>query len=362
MEKNKGKIRAIIIGILLLCVIAVVAIIIWYKSSLTGVGNREDVVNVDIPLGSYANDIANILKEDNLIKSKIAFKIYLKLNNVKTFQAGSYKIDKGMAVPEIVEVLQTGKVLKEAEVKITFIEGKPFTYIAKQIAENTNNTEEDVYNTLKDEEYLDSLIDKYWFITDEIKNEKIYYPLEGYLFPDTYEFEEKTVTVKEIFEKLLDQMGKVLDNYKEELQANKYTVHEILSMASIIENEGLLDNDRKDIASVLYNRLKRNESLGCDATTYYGLKIELGSRELYQRELDAENSYNTRGPNMNGKLPVGPICAPGKESIEAAIHPNNTDYLFYVTDKNGKAYFTKTSSEHQKTINTLKANNMWAEF
>lgn len=360
-EKKKGKIKIIIVGILAIIFVLAISAILWYNISLSGTGTAEDEVTIEIAMGSGTNKIANVLKENDLIKSSAAFKLYTKLNNVDSFQAGKYSLTKNMTVAEIVEALQTGKVFKDTDIKITFIEGKSMTYIAKQIANNTKNSEEDVFALLKDEEYLDSLIDEYWFITDEIKNKDIYYPLEGYLFPNTYSFDEDA-TVKDIFKTMLDQMEKVLDEYKTEIQESKYTVHEILSIASVIENEGLFDKDKKNISSVIYNRLKAGMSLGCDATTYYAFRIELGSRDLYKSEINKYNAYNTRGPNMSGKLPVGPICMISKVSLDAAIHPETTDYLFYVTDKDGNAYFTKTSSEHQAMINKLKSEGKWAQF
>lgn len=360
-EKKNGNIKIIVIGVIILLFILAISTIVWYNISLSGTGTADEKVTVEIAMGSGVNKIANILQENDLIKSSAAFKLYTKLNNVNSFQAGKYTLTKNMTVPEIVQALQTGKVFKDSDIKITFIEGKSMTYIAKQIANNTKNTEEDVFALLKDEEYIDSLIDEYWFITDEIKNKDIYYPLEGYLFPNTYSFDEDA-TVKDIFKTMLDQMGKVLDSYKSEIQDSKYTVHEILSIASVIENEGLFDKDKRNISSVIYNRLKTGMSLGCDATTYYAFKIELGSRDLYKSEINKYNAYNTRGPNMAGKLPVGPICMISKVSLDAAIHPETTDYLFYVTDKDGNAYFTKTNAEHQAMINKLKADGKWAQF
>ena len=178
------------------------------------------------------------------------------------------------------------------------------TYIAQEIANSTNNTEADVFALLENEEYINSLIEEYWFLTDEIKDENIYYPLEGYLFPDTYSFESEDVTVEEIFKTLLDQMGKVLEPYREDIENSGYTVHELLTIASIAETEAIYDKDRKDVTSVIYNRLAQGMSIGSDVTTYYAFKIELGSRDLYKSEINTYNPYNTRGPGMEGKLPV----------------------------------------------------------
>ncbi len=303
-EKKGGILKKIIIGLIILVVVVAISLISWYNICLSGTGTIEDSVDIEIELGSSTTKIANILKENDMIRSELAFRIYVKLNNVTTFQAGSYTLTKDMTVEDIIKTLQTGKVYKDNQISITFVEGKTFTYVAEQIANNTNNTEEDVYALLEDEEYIDSLIDKYWFITDEIKDDDIYYSLEGYLFPDTYLFEDEDVSVEEIFETLLDQMEKVLEEYREDIENSVYTVHEILTVASIIENEAIFDDDRKDVSSVIYNRLDSNMSIGSDVTTYYAFQIELGSRDLYKSEINTYNAYNTRGPNMEGKLPV----------------------------------------------------------
>ena len=317
---------------------------------------------VQIPLGSGSSQIAKILKENNLIKSELVFKIYVKINKITNFQAGTYYLKESMDLKEITEMLQTGIMHDPNQITITYLEGKPMWYLVSTIADKTNNTEEDVYAVLANEEYIDSLIQKYWFLTDEIKNEDIYYPLEGYLFPDTYSIANKDTTVEEIFEKMLDKMDEVLEEYKEEIEASDYTIHEILTLASIVETEGLNNTDRKNVASVFYNRLNLGMSLGSDVTTYYAIKVDMGDRDLYQNEIDAYNPYNTRGPNMEGKLPVGPIASVGKESIEAAIEPNDTDYLFFVADKNGKLYFTTTNEEHVQVINELQNSGQWYEY
>lgn len=333
-----------------------------YKILTMPVSKNIEEKEVQIPLGSGSSQIAKILKENNLIKSELVFKIYVKINKITNFQAGTYYLKESMALKEITEMLQTGIMHDPNQITITYLEGKPMWYLASTIADKTNNTEEDVYAVLANEEYIDSLIQKYWFLTDEIKNEDIYYPLEGYLFPDTYSIANKDTTVEEIFEKMLDKMDEVLEEYKEEIEASDYTIHEILTLASIVETEGLNNTDRKNVASVFYNRLNLGMSLGSDVTTYYAIKVDMGDRDLYQNEIDAYNPYNTRGPNMEGKLPVGPIASVGKESIEAAIEPNDTDYLFFVADKNGKLYFTTTNEEHVQVINELQNSGQWYEY
>lgn len=357
------KVILIILVILVLIILAIVSAFAWYSISINPV-NKDDNTSyeIEIPMGSGSSSIAKRLKDEGLIKSELAFKIYVKLNKVSKFQAGTYNLSKDLSVEEITEVLKTGKLSSKDVVTITFVEGKNMRWVASKIAEETNNTEQDVYSLLENEEYINSLINKYWFITDEIKNKDIYYSLEGYLYPDTYEFENKDIKVEKIIETLLNQMDKKLSIYKEDIEKSKHSVHEILSMASIIENEAVFDKDRKDVSSVIYNRLKINMPIQSDVTTYYALKIEMGSRDLYASDINRANPYNTRGPNMNGKLPVGPISMASLASIEAAIKPNETSYIFFVADKNGKVYFTRTNEEHEQKVNELKNSGLWIQF
>ena len=214
---------------------------------------------------------------------------------------------------------------------------------------------------LNDKSYLDTLIKDYWFLTDAIKNKDIYYSLEGYLYPDTYEF-YSTASVDDIFRKMLNNMQKKLDKYKNEIESSKYSIHEMLTLASIIELEAGNANDRKGVAGVFYNRLKAGWSLGSDVTTYYAEKIDNWSRDLYKSELSKCNKYNTRSSCMAGKLPVSPICNPGISSIEACIEPKEHKYYYFVADKYGKTYFSKTDSEHTSTVSRLKREGLWIDY
>ncbi len=332
-----------------------------YEISIMPVSKNIQEKEVIIPMGSGTEQIAKILKEKNLIKNELVFKIYVKINKVSNFQAGTYYLKESMDIKEITDMLKTGIMYDQNNITITYLEGKPIWWLVKQITEKTNNSEEDVYAVLENEEYTDELIEKYWFLTDSIKNKDIYYPLEGYLFPDTYEISGKDAEVEEIFEKMLDKMESILEQYKTKIEESKYSIHELITLASVVETEGMNDEDRKNIASVFYNRLNLGMSLGSDVTTYYGIKVDMGERELYQKELDTYNPYNTRGPNMQGKLPIGPIASVGKASIEAAIEPNDTNYLFFAADKSGKTYFTTTNEEHLELINELQNNGQWYE-
>lgn len=357
---DKKKIIIISVTVLLILMIGtIIGIFAWYQIGKSPVQKENgQKIRVEIQEGTGMIAIANLLEEKQVVRNANVMKIYMKLNAITKLQAGKYEFDNTEGLSQILAHMQNGEVLKE-EVKITFVEGKNMRTIAKLIAENTVNTEEDVFSLLKDEEYIDELIDKYWFLTKDIKQEGIYYPLEGYLLPDTYIFENKEVSVKTIFNIILNYTDAFLSKQKEDIN---YNLHELMTLASIAELEGVSEQDRKEIVGVLVNRLQKGMSLGSDVTAYYAFKVDMGERDLYASELKTENPYNTRGPNMEGKLPIGPICNPSKDAILATLNYTKTDNLYFVADKNKKVYFTKTYEQHTKLIKQLKEDGLWYEY
>lgn len=334
---------------------------IYYQLSLRAVSDKSTVVNFSVEQGSNFYSIAEKLEDSGLIRSKFVYRLYIKIHKPSSIKAGVYQLNKNMSVAQIVESLSGNFKHDINSVTITFKEGKNMRYIVDQIVSNTNNTEEDILKTLKDEEYIKGLIDKYWFITDEILNTDIYYSLEGYLYPNTYTF-RKDVSVKEIFNVMIEQMAKSLSSYENDINASPYSLHQILTLASIIELEGVNSLDRGGIAGVFYNRINNNWNLGSDVTTYYGAGIDLNERDLTKEELNDNNPYNTRSSSMISKLPVGPICNPSLESIKAALYPQSHDYYYFVSDKNGKTYFTKTEQEHLSKKNELIEAGLWYTY
>lgn len=361
-RRIKPGVKKGLYGFIMFIIFILITLYFLYEWGLTPVTKVNTPVEITINSGETYLTIGQTLKEKGLIHSEIVYKIYVKLNKPTNFRAGSFLLNKNMGVKKIIDTLATDPTATHDTVTITFPEGKNMRQIIDIISEKTNNTEEELYSLLQDQEYLKELMEKYWFLDDTISNEKLYYSLEGYLFPDTYEFMNTNVTGKEIFEKMLNQMGKKLEPYKEEIENSDYTLHEMLTLASIVELEASNSDDRAGVAGVFYNRLEDGWSLGSDVTTYYAAKIDLSERDLYQSEIDDINDYNTRPSAMAGKLPIGPICNPGIESIKAAIEPTEHDDYFFVADKNGKTYFSKTNSEHVNIVNKLKKEGLWFEY
>ena len=212
------KLRNVMFVFLVLAFIICLTLGLLFRHYSSPVGGSNEMIKVTLK-GNNAIEMAETLENEGLIRSTTFFKIHLKLFNIdgKELKAGTYNLNKEMSLREIIDALRKGNNYNEDEISITFREGITMRDVAKVIANNTNNKEEDVMNLLKDTDYLKELITKYWFITEDILDSKIYYSLEGYLFPETYRFQNKDVTVKEIFAKLLDQMDKVLSQYKEDI-------------------------------------------------------------------------------------------------------------------------------------------------
>lgn len=350
------------IALVCLVFITIVAVGITYKINLSPVDKDDsEKIEVVIPEKTSVKEIGQILEDKNLIRSSTFFNIYVKLFKVGNMKATTYYLSRDMDFETILKTLQEGNSYNPDEISITFKEGINIREIATVISKSTNNSYDSVIEKANDLEYIDSLIKKYWFITEDIKNDAIYYKLEGYLFPNTYNFKNKDVTVEEIFNKMLDEMGKRLEPYKETIEKSSMSVHEILTLASIVEKESSNKDDyRKNTASVFINRMKKGMNLGSDVTTRYALKIDDAKKALTTEQFNTKSPYNTRlqDGTMDGKLPVGPICTVSFSSIEASISPNETDYLYFIANIETKeTFFFSNYSDFQKKKNDLQPVN-----
>ena len=354
---RKFKVGKFLLFLLLLIIILFLIILGIYKYQTSPVSSNTDSKTITVDEGDNYFSVASKLKEQNLIRSETFYKIYLRFAKPNTLISGDYELNEAMSVPEIVKVL-SDKNSRNSTIKITFREGLNISQMAKIVEEKTDIKADEFISQLADKTYLDELKQTYWFIQDDIYNSEIYYPLEGYLFPDTYHFEKSELNIDDIVRKILDNTENKLEPYKDQLQNGNYTVHQILTMASIVELEAVSDEDRAMVAGVLYNRLNDGWSLGCDVTTYYAAKKSMTER-LTQSDLTACNGYNTRCTSMIG-LPVGPIDNPSISSIKAALNPKENNYYYFVADTNKKVYFTKNAQEHDRIIAKLKDEGVWA--
>ncbi|MDZ5470884.1 endolytic transglycosylase MltG (plasmid) [Bacillus sp. 31A1R] len=298
---------------------------------------------VEVPIGSSVTGIANILEKNGIIKDARVFKYYVKLKNEAGFMAGEYAFNPAMTLPEIIKSLKTGKIITEEVVfKITVPEGKQLGQIAAIISKHTKENEKQVFEKLNDKEFIDKFMKKYPnLLTDEILAENIKYPLEGYLFPATYSFYKEDPTLEEIVNEMIKKTSKVVEQYTGQMEEWEYTPHQLLTMASLIEEEATEKLERDQIASVFYNRMEIGMPLQTDPTVLYA-KGEHAAK-VYKKDLQIDDPYNTY---QNVGLTPGPIANAGTVSIEAALIPAETDYLYFLATASGEVLFSKTLEEH----------------
>ena len=345
MKKNRKLIviLSLIVGLILVGVITLMIL-------LSPVSKSKDIVEFTVKKGEGKEKIVENLKDAKLIKSKYATFIYIVLSGKKNLQAGSYEFSRDMSVKDIITSLSTGDVvnIKRDEVRITFKEGDTLKNFVTMVANETNIDYDEAIKKLSDKAYLKGLIADYWFLTNDILDEDIYFPLEGYLYPETYNFYKET-SIEQVIRKVLNVTNERLEPLKSKIENSKYNIHELLTVASIAEKEANTNSDRAMVTQVIYKRLSLNMALGMDVTSYYGVQKEM-TETITQLDLNDKNPYNTRVTTFIG-LPVGPICNPSIGSINAALKPADTDYLYFVADiLTGKVYFAKTNEEFNALV------------
>ncbi|MED3711610.1 endolytic transglycosylase MltG [Peribacillus frigoritolerans] len=347
-QQGEAKLVRKIIMITIASLILLIGIVglvgfLYINSAMKPVDPDDDTIKkVKIPIGSSVNGISTLLEEQGIIKDARVFKYYIKFRNESGFQAGEYKLSPSMPIEDIVTSIKTGKLMKEAAMKITIPEGKQLSQIADIIAGKTGEDPKKVFKKLNDKKFVNSMQEQFpQLLTSEIENEKVLYPLEGYLFPATYDFYEEKPTLESIVIEMLKKTEETLQAYEGQMDKNDYSVHEMLTFASLVEEEATAQVDRGKIASVFYNRIKEGMPLQTDPTVLYA-KGSHKSR-VYYKDLEVKSPYNTY---KNKGLPPGPIANAGTTSIDAVLKPEKTDYLYFLATPEGEVLYSKTLDDH----------------
>ena len=316
---------------------------LYITSALKPVDKSSKVSKkVEIPIGSSVTSIGQKLEKNGIIKNAKVFKYYVKLKNEGGFMAGDYELSPAMDVQEIVNRLKSGKVFQQASFKIVIPEGKQLVEIAQIMAKATKQQDSVILNALNDKVFVKSMIAKFPdLLSNDILNPKIKYPLEGYLFPATYSFYKPNPTVGEMVTAMLKKTTTVLATHQDGVKGNKLTAHQLLTMASLIEEEATEKADRKGISSVFYNRIDKGMPLQTDPTVLYA-EGKHKEKVLYA-DLKVNSPYNTY---IFAGLPPGPISNAGEMSIDAALNPEKTDYYYFLAAPDGSVLFSKTLEEH----------------
>lgn len=337
------------IGILLIAVIG--GGVFYVQNALEPVDPDSDqYVEVNIPLGSSVAQIGEELKSKNLIKSPTVFRYYVKYKNESGFQAGDYELSPSMAIDEIIAHLKQGQVNKEAAFRLTIREGLWMTDIAEAIAEETDLEKDAILRKMKDRQYIENTyLGEYPFLKKTILDDGIRYPLEGYLFPATYAFAEENPSLETIVKKMLDKTGAVLNEFETNIEQSDFSIHQVLTLASLIEEEGTNEENRRKISSVFHNRLEENMPLQSNPTVNYAVQKHRGWIE--GDDINVDSSYNTY---IHKGLPIGPVANPGKDAIEASLNPIETDYYYFIARVNGEILFSKTYEKHEQHVEQYK--------
>jgi UPF0755 protein len=290
--------------------------------------------------GASAGEIAADLKRAGLVRHARAFAREVRKRGLtQRLRAGYYQFTRGMSVRELADKIAAGDTLKQT---FTVPEGYTVRKIARRLGERKIATRERFIAAASDARLA--------------REVGLTLPAgascEGYLFPETYVVEYATPE-DELVRIMLREFQRRTDPLAKEMAASRLGPRGIIILASMIEGEAMLDDERPVIAGVYYNRLRRGMRLECDATIVYAWALagETKTRLLF-RDLEIDSPYNTY---KHDGLPTGPICNPGMASIQAALQPDHNDYLYYVARGDGSHIFTRTHAEHLAAIRSVRA-------
>ncbi len=312
----------------------------WAWRQLQPVSNSAQKVQVTIKPGTGAGQIARQLERKGLVRSAALFLLYAYWKgDAGRFKPGIYWLSPNMSASQISDRLQRGTGDPD-DITVTIPEGFTLSQIAQTLKEK---------GVIRDSEaFLRVTRGAAAPLSAPFPVPKS--GLEGYLFPETYRFQPESAPEK-VAQTMLDTFTREFYEPRlAEIRRSPHSLHQIVTIAAMIEREAVVSQDRARIAGVIENRLKRGMRLQIDATVLYALGRHK-DRVLY-RDLEVDSPYNTY---RRAGLPPGPIASPGKPSLEAALRPEKHDYLFYVARPDGSHLFTRTQAEHEKAVRQMRA-------
>ncbi|WP_422389718.1 endolytic transglycosylase MltG [Candidatus Enterococcus dunnyi] len=350
-DRIVGRIVLIVASVLLL-VIAIFGFT-FYKYVTTGLEplNKKDskLVQVHIPEDSSNKKIANILEESKVIKSGMVFNYYAKFKNLTDFQAGYYQMSPDMTLDEIGALLREGGTAEPTQLadgKVTIPEGFDIDKIGDAIEKNTDFKKDQFIELMKKQEFFDAMNQKYPELLGSAgEAADVRYRLEGYLFPATYDY-YKDSKIEDFVEQMIAKTNSVMEGYLPMVHAKGMTIQQVLTLASLVEKEGVKEDDRKKIAQVFFNRISANMPLQSDISILYALG-EHKELVTYQ-DLEVDSPYNLY---KNTGYGPGPLDSPSEQAINAVLNPTPNNYLYFVADiSTGNVYFAETYEEHQEYV------------
>lgn len=349
--KKHGRRLPVFLLALLVFVIAAAGIAYGIFQAGTGaVSEDSSEIIVSIENGSGYYQIIDTLDEAGLIRNKTAAKLYVKLFAPDNLQANTYILNQNMDLKTMLDIISTGNFQYLLKTKFTVVEGSTIPDAAAHVADALGMKQNQVLKVWDDRNYLRELIGEYWFLTDEILDPAILYPLEGYLYPETYFVADQDPDVETVTRYCLDMMGKKLEPYRNRISELGMSVHEFLALASVVQDESFHPEDYKKIAGVFFNRLKKGMPLQSDSTVLYALQEK--RINVTYADLEVDSPYNTY---QYAGVPVGPICAVQEEILDACANYEENDNYYFFACEDGTVLYSKTLDEHNQKVK----DNLW---
>ena len=330
-RRKVNSVRVVLLVVVFILIIAGLGSIFVVKTGLSSTGNGDKEVVFTIENNESFDSVLENLKKENLISNASVAKLYGKATHNTNFVALVFKIPEGKWAKEIA-----------AEISNLY-DGK--------------YSSEEILNQWNDISYIQTLAKDYSFLNvDDLNNSNYKVKLEGYLFPDTY-FLEKDDSLDDITRVLLDRFDVMYKENKKAFDKSDLSIHQIISLASVVQFEASEPGDMAKIAGVFYNRLDQGMKLQSSVTVCYALYDDFNDPKDCETNPEVDSPYNTY---LHEGLPIGPILNPGDEAIKAVLNPKKTDYLFFAADiynkVDGKVHYTKTYEEHLEECEKLGLN------
>lgn len=363
-KKKKSRLKGFFVTVFVLLVLLGVGGFFGYRyveSALQPVdANSKQYVTVQIPEGANLQQIGDTLENSGLVKHGFIFSLYAKYKDYSDLKSGYYNLQKSMSTDDIIKELQKGGTPQPQEValaNLTIPEGYTLDQIAQTVGQLQGEFKEPLtadafLAKVQDETFISQLVAKYPTLLGSLptKESGVRYRLEGYLFPATYAIKEST-TVESLIDEMVAAMDQNLSGHYTAIKEKNLTVNELLTIASLVEKEGLKTDDRKLIAGVFYNRLNLGMPLQSNIAILYaegklGQNISLADDAAIDTTINSPyNVYTNLG------LMPGPVDSPSLDAIEASINQTKSDNLYFVANvQDGKVYFATTREEHDRNV------------
>ena len=351
------KIKKILIVFLLLILLGSSVGIYLFKEGL-GTTKYDDNIAFSIPKGTYPKAVFSLLEEAGIVKNGDFAYYYSRIKNIGDFKAGDYEIPERLTLDELIAYLSDSNNALTDTYQITLYEDDNLEMMAQRISNKSKLDYETIIEYWSDIENVTRYIEEYEVLTEDILNEEIRYPLEGYLSPNTYEF-FAAASIEDITKKLLDQSEKIYHDNIEGFNKSKYSIHQVFTLASIIQYESGNPVDMPAVAGVFNNRIAIDMPLQSTVTACYANSYSKEECQLYGdlfESTEVNHRYNTY---VYYGLPPGPILCPGEQAILATLYPEENDYYYFIGAKcgelngesmAGKTVFATDLAQHETNI------------